>query len=95
MEIQATTLDELKAHREEVNTRIRELERQTLEEIQAKAQSLGFQLIRHGHQPEEPKRPAVKYRDNDGNTWSGKGRRPEWVQRLLDEGGDVELYRIN
>ena len=43
------------------------------------------------------KEPAVvKYRGPNGETWSGgRGRKPAWVQAILDAGGDIEKYRVN
>jgi DNA-binding protein H-NS len=32
---------------------------------------------------------AVKYRDEHGNTWSGRGRKPAWLH-----GKDAEQFRI-
>ena len=39
---------------------------------------------------------AVKYRDENGNTWhGGKGPNPKWVKAIKDAGGDIEKYRID
>jgi len=36
-----------------------------------------------------------KYRDDNGNEWSGgRGRRPQWILALLADGEDIEKYRI-
>jgi DNA-binding protein H-NS len=32
---------------------------------------------------------VVQFRDNEGNTWSGRGRMPGWLQ-----GKDKEQYRV-
>ena len=38
---------------------------------------------------------AVKYRDENGNTWhGGKGPNPKWVKAIKDAGGDIEKYRV-
>ncbi len=35
------------------------------------------------------------YQDAHGNTWSGgRGRRPAWVLQIVEEGGNIEDYRI-
>ena len=35
------------------------------------------------------------YQDDHGNTWAGgRGRKPQWVQNILNNGGDIEEYRI-
>jgi DNA-binding protein H-NS len=38
--------------------------------------------------PKEPKRP--KYSDANGNTWSGRGKRPTWIMQALAEGKTLE-----
>ena len=40
-------------------------------------------------------KPLPKYRDEHGNEWSGgRGRKPFWVQKIIEAGGDIEAYRI-
>jgi DNA-binding protein H-NS len=38
----------------------------------------------------------VKYRDPEmaGNTWSGRGRLPKWLQEKVDAGEDREQFRV-
>ena len=38
----------------------------------------------------------AKYRDPDnaGNTWSGRGRLPRWLQEKVDAGEDRERFKI-
>ena len=36
-----------------------------------------------------------KYQNPDnGQTWSGRGRKPKWVLEITDNGGDIEDYAI-
>lgn len=38
---------------------------------------------------------APKYRKSEtGETWTGRGKRPKWVNEFLAEGGDLESLRI-
>lgn len=37
---------------------------------------------------------TVSYRDAQGNTWSGRGKRPAWVKELLDSGGSLEALKV-
>ena len=39
---------------------------------------------------------AVKYRhpEQAGLTWTGRGRRPHWVSKWLDEGKSLELLAV-
>ena len=40
-------------------------------------------------------KPEPKYRDENGNEWSGgRGRRPQWVIAAMEAGEDLENYRI-
>ena len=44
---------------------------------------------------EGKEKPAPKYTDGMGNYWAGgRGRKPAWVQEIIDNGGDIETYRI-
>lgn len=50
-----------------------------------------------GSRSSEVKRSKAEpmYQDVQGNTWSGsRGRRPAWVLRIMEEGGNIEDYRI-
>lgn len=41
------------------------------------------------------KAKVVKFRGPNGEEWSGGlGRKPEWVRKILAEGGDLEQYRL-
>lgn len=39
------------------------------------------------------KRP-VKYRDESGNTWSGRGLQPNWLKQALAKGSTLESFRV-
>ena len=44
---------------------------------------------------EGKEKPAPKYRNEKGETWSGgRGRKPQWVLDVNASGGDIEDYRI-
>ena len=39
----------------------------------------------------KPRTPSpVKYRDEAGNTWSGRGKRPQWFKSALESGKTLE-----
>lgn len=44
------------------------------------------------------KRPAskvaVKYRDADGNTWTGRGLQPRWLKAALAAGKKLEDFKV-
>ena len=37
---------------------------------------------------------AVKYRDENGNTWTGRGKTPRWMVEAEKEGNKREQYLI-
>jgi DNA-binding protein H-NS len=38
---------------------------------------------------------TIKYRDAQGNTWSGgRGRKPDWVKAILAAGQDLEKFAV-
>ncbi len=37
----------------------------------------------------------VKFRDSDGNTWSGRGRKPRWFEDALARGLSTEDLRVS
>ena len=42
------------------------------------------------------RRPAggqVQFKDEAGNTWSGRGRRPDWLKAALESGKTLEDLR--
>lgn len=36
---------------------------------------------------------SIPYCDREGNTWSGKGRRPTWLINAINEGSVLEDFR--
>jgi DNA-binding protein H-NS len=38
--------------------------------------------------------PPVKYRDEAGNVWSGRGPRPGWFKAAIESGKNVENYLV-
>jgi len=37
---------------------------------------------------------AVKYRDSNGNTWTGRGSRPRWMVAALSKGKSVDDFAV-
>ena len=67
------------------------------------AQDLGLSAAR-GRPPKTVAAPApkakktrtvkVKYRDNTGNTWTGRGSRPRWLRDALTGGKSIESFLV-
>ena len=41
-----------------------------------------------------PAKVAVKYRDNNGNAWTGRGRTPKWISEAEAAGKNREDFRV-
>ena len=42
-----------------------------------------------------PAPKVIKYKNEDGLTWSGgRGPKPKWVAEILEKGGDIEQFRV-
>jgi len=62
------------------------------------------QMAKHGVTAEDlmaagcfarPERPVVvRYRNADGQTWSGEGIMPDWLRRAVNAGQSVEHFRV-
>ena len=77
-----------------------------IEEVKAKAASLGISLrdlvgVGSSSRPVAKKAgakrasPAPKYRGPSGEEWSGRGRAPRWMQALIAEGKKKEGFLID
>lgn len=72
--------------------------RQQIRDFRITAAELGLEPNRPSP-GRKPSRPAttdrvVRYRHGD-DTWSGgRGRKPQWVQKLVAAGEDIEKYRV-
>lgn len=68
-----------------------------VKEFDIKASELGFKTRRPKAQSKSANKPAgtvpQKYvnPEDKTQTWSGRGRKPAWVQNLLQKGGQLEL----
>ncbi len=105
-----TELDELSAliQRERAG-KLDEARRTLMAEIEEKAASIGLtpdQLFGQSRNaPEKPKRgkktgqqsapAAVKFRSPNGQTWSGRGRKPTWLTQAEAGGQSAEEFRVH
>ena len=99
------TLAELLAQRQELEKQIANLEGAARSEAIVKIRAL---MAEHGLSAadvtdspdsrkanETPQRQAaVKYRDQAGNTWSGRGLKPRWLTAALQAGGRLEDFAV-
>jgi len=56
---------------------------------------LGFAKSGPGTARTKNAKAAVKYRGPNGETWSGgRGRKPQWVTQMLQEGRSLEEFAV-
>lgn len=69
------------------------------------AKDLGLDVVRRGEKRGYPKAVktsvttsaipgAAKFRDNAGNTWVGRGPRPDWLKKALAAGRSLESFAV-
>ena len=88
--IQRLPFEQLRTLHREVGALIAEKRQQELQELRERAAILGF--TPQDFTAQKGGRANAKYRDGDGNTWSGKGKRPAWLQAKLAEGHDLSEF---
>ena len=92
------TTDELKDFINVINEAIslkREIEKKELyNHIQELAKKGGFKIEELLIKP--TKSVDIKYRDNENPklTWTGRGKKPVWLQKKLDEGHNINDFLI-
>ena len=97
MDIATATYAELKELRDQIEARLREIERQTFEDLERKARDFGFALHQNGATPApRAKKPKPTYRnpDNPKETYGGKGKRPAWLTAKLESGHDIAEFAV-
>ncbi len=93
-EIQALPFDELRTLHHEIGALIAQRRHEALEKLKEQIAVLGFTPAdlapaRTGRSNAKP-----KYGDGNGNYWSGKGRKPVWLQERLDSGASLEDFAV-
>lgn len=74
--------------------------KEVISEIRRLAASIGISVeIAEGGETKSPRqgtKVAVKYRNpaNPNEQWSGRGVRPKWLARLLEEGRTIEEFLV-
>lgn len=51
-------------------------------------------LVRAGCFDGGAARRVVRYRSADGRTWDGQGERPDWLQRAVNAGQNIDHFRV-
>lgn len=104
VDLDAMSLDELKALHKQVTKAIESYEdrkkREAMAELEAKARDLGFSLDQllgisaKGNKARAKAAPKYAHPENPDMTWSGRGRKPSWVVEALASGKTYEDLTI-
>lgn len=101
IDLSAMSLSELQALQKQVARQIETYEAQRAQKALAAAteaaKEYGFSLKEILDAASAGKRTVpAKYAnpDNPSLTWSGRGRKPKWVQTILDQGGSLDDLAI-
>ncbi len=68
--------------------------------VQAAAEAVGMspaELLKHfgvGARAKKPVKPKYRNPDNPDETWTGRGRKPEWVKAWLEAGKELAELEI-
>ncbi len=97
-------LEQLQAVVQAAQQRIDELmegqRKKALDKVQAAAEAVGMspaELLKHfgvGKRPKKPVRPKYRNPENSDETWTGRGRKPEWVVAWLEGGKELAELAI-
>jgi len=97
-DLESLSLDELKKLRKDVDNEIRTFndrkKRKALAEVEAFAREKGLspsdltEIVKR--RTRKPARPKYAHPDNPEQTWSGRGRRPRWLDDALSKGRSLE-----
>jgi DNA-binding protein H-NS len=103
-QIESLKADAEKVRRKEVEGVIGRI-REAITVYNLSAEDLGFgaKVARAGKTAAPGKRAArkaakapavVKYRNDTGGTWGGRGKRPDWLRNALSEGKKLEDFAV-
>jgi DNA-binding protein H-NS len=88
-------LDQLRTLHREVGALIAQRRHEALEQVKQQIAVLGFNVDDLVPRTKKGSK-SVKYRDPHApdQTWSGRGKRPQWLQEKLAEGRSLEEFAI-
>lgn len=98
-EMTVAELNEVKAKADRLAAEKRDAEKQELQNsILSQIEESPFTVaeILKGLNSKPRKTVPPKYRspDNENDTWTGRGRKPQWVVEYLDGGGELDAIEI-
>lgn len=91
------TLNELLAQRADVEAQIAAQKPAAIAQVCALMAQLGVTIEDLGGTPRRAggstSKRAIKYRDDQGNTWTGVGQRPRWLVARLAAGAALDDFK--
>jgi DNA-binding protein H-NS len=100
MDLQSLSLDELKALRKDVAKAIDSFEdrqrKAALAEVEAVAARHGYSLdaLTGKKRSKAVHPPRYQHPEDSAQTWSGRGRQPQWIKDALASGRSLEEFAI-
>ena len=100
MNIEALSFEELETVLRDAETAIKrkrdEFRETAICQIREIAGKAGIAVIIEGenNKPKPVKTLPVKYRDDNGNTWTGRGKKPTWLVSALAGGALLEDFAV-
>ena len=64
------------------------------EQLEAQAAAIGAKVTFPGKGSRKGEAAPVKYRDEHGNTWAGRGMKPVWLRERIDAGMSLEDFEV-
>ena len=98
MNYEAMPYAELKEIHEKLGLLLATKREEALEQIKGQIASLGFSaedLVTKKNGKRAPARLKYRNPENPAETWTGKGRKPTWMQAMLDGGKAKEDFLID
>jgi len=98
IDLESLSLDELKKLRKDVDNEIRTFndrkKRRALAEVEAFAREKGLNPADLSEiakrRTRKPAKPKYAHPENPDQTWTGRGRRPRWLEDALNKGRSLE-----
>jgi len=102
IDLESLSLDELKKLRKDVDNEIRTFndrkKRRALAEVEAFAREKGLNPADLSEiakrRTRKPAKPKYAHPENPDQTWTGRGRRPRWLEEALNKGRSLEDMAI-
>lgn len=108
IDLDALSLAELKDLQKDLDTAIEHAEKrerkEALEKLEEQARDMGFSLSellsmkegggRKSGKPRAPAEPKYRHPEDPSVTWTGRGRKPNWIKEGLENGKSMEDFLI-